>query len=62
MEKGTAAAALTNEPGSELVDLAGGDAGDDGEGNFLKYFARGAATDAHGFDFFGSFEGDAQEK
>ncbi len=47
------------KPRRELVDLARGNAGNDGERNFLKNFPRRAATDAHAFDIGGRLDGDA---
>ena len=59
MEEGAASAPFVDQARGELVDLAGGDAGHDGEGDFLEDFAGGAATDAHALDFVRRFDGNA---
>jgi len=59
MEEGAASAPFVDEARGELVDLAGGDTGHDGEGDFLKDFAGGAATGAHALDFVRGFDGNA---
>ena len=59
IEERAAPAPFVDQARGELVDLAGGNARHDGQGNFLENLAGRAATDAHALDFLGGFDGDA---